>query len=109
MAFDEQRAGDLLRDARQTAGLSLRAAAQRAATSHATLAAYESGRKAPTLPTLLRVLRAYGFETDIAVSTRIRERDGIPRGEELAQVLALAEQFPSSPHGELTFPRFGAR
>lgn len=98
----------LLRAARRRAGLSLRSAAARAATSHATIAAYESGRKSPTLPTLFRILEAYGFAADIVLSPRIRERDGIPRGRELEEVLDLAEAFPARPDRTLSFPRFGS-
>lgn len=109
MRVDLDRAAGLLRVARLRAGLTLRSAADRAQTSHATLAAYEAGRKAPTLPTLLRILRAYGFAADIEVSPRILERNGVPRGKELEDVLRLAEEFPVRPRRELSFPRFGAR
>jgi transcriptional regulator with XRE-family HTH domain len=109
MRADLAKAAELLRTARISAGLSLRAAAEKAATSHATLAAYEAGRKAPTLPTLLRLLRACGFAADLEISPRIRERNGLPRGRELEEVLKLAEQFPARPQRDLSFPRFGIR
>lgn len=102
-------AAKLLRGARIRAGLSLRAAAGRAATSHATLAAYEKGSKTPAVITYLRLLNAYGYAADIELSPRIREKDGYPRGEELEAVLELAEQFPARHTKTLTYPRFGAR
>lgn len=102
-------AADVLRQARKRAGLSLRAAAARAATSHATLAAYEKGRKAPTITTYLRLLHAYGYAADIGLSPRIRDMDGYPRGEELKEVLELAEHFPVRHTKRLTYPRFGLR
>lgn len=87
-------AGQLVRDARARAGLSLRALAERAGTSHATLAAYEAGRKTPGFETLQRILTACGFALEVRLSLRIRERDGLARGDELEQVLRLADVFP---------------
>ena len=87
-------AGRLVRDARARAGLSLRALAERAGTSHPTLAAYEAGRKTPGFETLQRILTACGFAVEIRLSRRVRERDGLARGEELEQVLRLADVFP---------------
>lgn len=96
-----------LRDARAAAGLSLRALARRAGTSHPTLLAYEQGRKVPGTATFVRILEACGLAVDFALSPRIRERDGLDRGEELAQVLLLAEQFPVRASRHLDCPRFG--
>jgi transcriptional regulator with XRE-family HTH domain len=86
-----------LRAARLASGYSLRELARRAGTSHATLLAYENGKKIPAITTWLRVIEAAGFAVEMTISRRIRERDGIERGEELAAVLKLAEKFPSSP------------
>ncbi len=102
-------ARSVLRQARNNAGLSLRAAAQRAATSHPTLAAYEQGRKVPGVTTYLRILHAYGYAADIELSKRIREVDGYPRGEELEAALELAAQFPARHAKKLSYPRFGTR
>jgi transcriptional regulator with XRE-family HTH domain len=107
--FSALQIGSLLRAARRRAGLTLRGAADKAGTSHATVAAYEAGRKSPTVSTLLRILDAYGFAAEISLSHRIRERDGIPRGKELEDVLALAEAFPARARRALTFPKFGVR
>lgn len=95
-----------LRRARQRAGISLRELARRAGTSHATLIAYESGRKAPSVATFQRILEACGFSVDFQLSRRIRHRDGLDRGEELKQVLDLAGQFPSQLPREMDYPKF---
>lgn len=96
----------LLASARTAAGLSLRELAERAQTSHATLSAYEKGRKVPSVTTFLRILEACGNVVDIRLLPRIRERDGIPRGEELASVLMLAAQFPARAARHLELPVF---
>ncbi|MDG2305067.1 MAG: helix-turn-helix transcriptional regulator [Candidatus Binatia bacterium] len=98
----------ILASARQGAGLSLRAAAERAGTSHSTLVAYEKGRKTPTVTTFLRLLTAFGYATDIELSPRIREQDGYPRGDELRAVLELAAHFPTRHTKTLRYPKFGA-
>jgi transcriptional regulator with XRE-family HTH domain len=97
-----------LRRARLGAGLSLRALAARAGTSHSTLAAYESGRKVPSVDTVQRIVEAAGFELDVALSARLPAVDLARRGEELLEVLDLAAQFPIRPAGTLTYPRFGS-
>jgi transcriptional regulator with XRE-family HTH domain len=83
-----------LRQARHGAGLSLRELARRAGTSHATLLAYEHGTKVPGAATFLRLLEACDYAVDIHLEPRIRRRDGLERGDELEQVLRLADQFP---------------
>jgi len=100
---------EVLCEARRRAGLSLRSAAERAATSHATLAAYEKGRKIPAITTYLRILDSYGYAADIELSPRIREMDGYDRGEELEAVLELAEQFPARHTKTLRYPRFAKK
>jgi transcriptional regulator with XRE-family HTH domain len=98
-------AGRLVHRARTGAGLSLRQLARRAATSHSALAAYEAGRVQPSVDTLERLLRAAGYELDATLVTRAGE-PRLPRGEELAQALELAAQFPARHARELAFPRF---
>jgi transcriptional regulator with XRE-family HTH domain len=51
-------AGSLIRLARAKTNLSQRELARRAGTSQPTIAAYETGRKEPSLSTLSRILRA---------------------------------------------------
>jgi transcriptional regulator with XRE-family HTH domain len=95
-----------LKAARQAAGLSLREAAARGGTSHSTLVAYEKGRKSPAVDTFLRLLGAYGFTADVELSARIREADGIARGDELEAALELAAAFPARHSKRLGYPRF---
>ncbi|MAT83327.1 MAG: hypothetical protein CMQ43_12215 [Gammaproteobacteria bacterium] len=95
-----------LRRARLDAGLSLRELARRAGTSHATILAYEQGTKTPGAATFLRLLEACGYGVQIRLDRRIRERDGLERGEELEQVLRLAEQFPVKVARHMSYPRW---
>jgi transcriptional regulator with XRE-family HTH domain len=107
MVHDEhERIARTLSRARRVSGLSLRQLAQRAGTSHATILAYEKGAKTPGAATFLRLLDACGFGVDIRLDRRIRSRDGIDRGEELEQVLRLAEQFPARVPKTLAYPLF---
>lgn len=93
-----------LRAAREQAHLSLRELAQRAGTSHATISAYEAGRKVPSAETWLRLLDACGYGVDLTLRPRVREANGLARGDELLAVLELAEQFPARPGKTLRFP-----
>jgi transcriptional regulator with XRE-family HTH domain len=104
----QEKIASTLRDARLSAALSLRKLARRAGTSHATLLAYERGNKVPSTATFLRIIEACGFAIDLGLEPRIRERDGISRGEELEAVLHLAEQFPQRMSRHMSLPRFGA-
>ncbi len=81
-----------LRRVRLEARLSLRALAERAGTSHATLAAYEARRAVPRVDTLDRILRAAGYATDIDVARRADATDveRSAKGEELREALELA-------------------
>jgi transcriptional regulator with XRE-family HTH domain len=99
-------AASLFRRARRRSGMSLRALAARAGTSHATLAAYESGRKVPTVGTLDRVLRAAGFVPEIVLTPAVDAGDAAARGRELIEALELAAMFPARHDPTLTFPRF---
>ena len=101
-------AGRTLRRARRQAGLSLRVLAERAGTSHSTLAAYEAGRAVPRVDTLDRILRAAGYATDIGVARRPDATDAERRakGDELRQALELAAMFPARHSRRLRFPRF---
>lgn len=94
-------------DARRMSGLTLRALAGRAATSHSTLAAYEHGRTTPSVATLDRILRAAGYAADITLSLRIDDGDREARGNELVAVLELAAMFPARHAPSITFPPFG--
>jgi transcriptional regulator with XRE-family HTH domain len=98
----------ILRSTRLRAGLSLRALARRAGTSHATLAAYEAGRKVPSVETLDRIVRSAGYELEIGVGRAVGGPDRAERGRELVEVLELASMFPARHAATLEFPRFGA-
>ena len=103
--------GGILRAARVNAGLSLRELGLRAGTSHPTLLAYERGTKTPGINTFLRVLHACDCAVDVTLKRRVRRANGLERGEELTQVLELAEQFPNkyvTRKEALEFPRFPA-
>jgi transcriptional regulator with XRE-family HTH domain len=63
-------AGNLIRLARREARLSQRELARRAGTSQATISAYESGRKSPTLDTLARIVRSAGLDLRIHLEPR---------------------------------------
>lgn len=102
-------AGTLLRSAWHESGLSLRQLARQANTSHATLNAYITGSKSPSTATLERVIAACGYALDVSLRPRVRFSNGVPRGEELADVLALAEQFPVRHSKELDAPIFAER
>ena len=101
-------AADVIKTARSRAGLTLRELGERAQTSHSTLSAYESGRTTPNVDTLDRVLRAAGFAADVDLQPRIGggRDEQVARGQELIDVLALAEMFPASHDQALAFPRF---
>jgi len=103
-------AARLIRTARRRAGLTLRELAQRAHTSHSTLAAYEQGRKTPNVDTLDRVLTACGFRVDVTLTARPPDvaADPAARGRELVEVLELAAMFPARHTRTLTAPTFGA-
>lgn len=98
-----------LRDARRRSGLSLRALANRAATSHSALAAYEAGRRVPTVDTLDRIVRAAGFVLTPELSARMGGPDPAARGRELVEVLELAGLFPARHAAKLDAPKFGLR
>ena len=99
---------ELLAETRARAGLSLRGLEERAGTSHSALAAYESASKLPSTRTLLRIIDAAGFAIDYELAVRCRgEAHTLARGEELRQVLLLAEQFPTRQKRDPGYPCFG--
>ena len=98
-----------LRDARERAGLSQAALGERTGTSQATISAYESGRKQPSVDTLSRLLAAMGQRLAVEPGSRIeppRERHR-RNARILAQVLALAEALPVRHQPALRYPRLG--
>jgi transcriptional regulator with XRE-family HTH domain len=100
--------GPTLRRARRQAGLSQSELARDAATSQATISAYESGAKEPSVSTLGRLLAATGHRLAVrnARTTRQPSRAEIERrGRVLAEVLALAEALPARRRGRLEYPK----
>ncbi len=103
------RAARAMREAREKGGLSMREVARLAGTSHATISAYESGRKVPSVATFMRILEACGFALDFVMTPRVRYRDGLAREDELMEVLRLAEQFPARLPRYMDYPKFPSR
>lgn len=99
----------ILRRARLGAGLSLRELATRAGTSHTTLLAYEQGTKVPRVDTRDRIIRAAGWVPAPLVARMTTTVHGECSGEELLQVLRLADAFPSRHDPQLAAPVFPAR
>ncbi len=95
-----------IKTARRRAGLSLRALARRAGTSHATLRAYETGAKEPGVETLTRIARAAGFEPEVELRPSVAGVDRAARGRELVDALELAAMFPARHEPVLSYPRF---
>lgn len=62
--------GSLLREAREEAGLSMRALAECAGTSTSTITRIEAGRMDPTVGMLRRLLLAAGHELQVSLHTR---------------------------------------
>ena len=96
-----------IREARARRGLSQAEVAARAGTSQATISAYETGRKQPSLDTLGRLLATMGLELRIEErSPRRPSRAEHQRvGRSLVDVLRLAEQLPTRHDATLRYPR----
>jgi transcriptional regulator with XRE-family HTH domain len=104
-------AGSMLRSARTRAGLSQAGLAARAGTSQATVSAYESGSKQPSVATFSRLLAAAGARLTVEEARRpVTEPSAAElarAGETLADVIALAEALPSRRARKLRYPRLG--
>lgn len=102
-----------LRRTRVRAGLSQSELARRAGTSQATLSAYESGKKEPSLATFARLVSAAGGRLTIernrrAPQPRDRRLDELS-GARLSDVLGLAEALPARRRPRLSYPRLDQR
>ena len=62
--LDHLLAGSLIYQARAATDLTQKALAAELGVTQPAIAAYESGRRQPTVPTLFRIVRAAGFEVD---------------------------------------------
>jgi len=101
-------AGQVIRRAREAAGLSKRELARRAATSPSAIVAYESGERDPTFRTLRRLLQAAGYDSELVTRPSRRRLDPARAAARLVEVLDLAEHLPSRrPASQLSFPPFG--
>jgi transcriptional regulator with XRE-family HTH domain len=78
-----------IRRLRREQGLTQQALAARAGTSQATIAAYESGAKSPTLRTLQRLAKSLGLETvvDFVPEMSYADRRSLAFHEAIAKVL----------------------
>jgi transcriptional regulator with XRE-family HTH domain len=98
-----------LRDARRRVDLSQAALAERAGTSQATISAYESGRKSPSVDTLSRLLAATGLRLAVEAQpppvVEPSPRELARTARTLLDVLALAEALPTRHEQTLRFPR----
>ena len=101
-----------LRRARRRAGSSQAELAAQAGTSQATVSAYESGRKRPSLETLARLLAPLGYRLAAQPGSEgVRQPSSAEldrAGRTLAEVIALAEALPSRHEPRLRFPRLPA-
>ena len=100
-----------LRSARTRAGLTQADLAVRAGTSQATISAYESGSKQPSVATFSRLLAAAGARLVVAPAALVVEPSPAElkkAGETLAEVIALAEALPVEHDPKLRFPRLAA-
>lgn len=70
--MEDQIAGALLLSARTRLGLSQTAFAEMLGIAQPTLSAYESGRRQPTLPTLLRLLSRAGLDLRMELAEQDR-------------------------------------
>ncbi len=98
------RTGAALRRAREGAGLSQQELARRAGTSQATLSAYETAAKEPSLRTLERLLGAAGARLTVQTGGPGWPPDPEQAGRRLAEVLALAEALPARPARRVALP-----
>lgn len=97
---DEQLAGILLVSARRRLGLSQTEFAALVGVAQPTVSAYESGRRQPTLPTLLRLLRRAGFElrTELTVEVQGPSWEDLIDDDDRAWMQGLG--VPVAPAGE---------
>jgi transcriptional regulator with XRE-family HTH domain len=102
-------AGATLRSARERAGLTQGELAARAGTSQATVSAYESGSKQPSVATFSRLLAAAGSRLTVehagAPLTEPSPAELARNGATLAEVIGLAEALPVRHARTLRYPR----
>ncbi len=94
-------AATLIKEMRDTAGLTQAGLARRSGVSRTVINAYERGARDPGSEALARLAEASGQE--LALRPR-RQLDLARNARVLADVLDLAELLPHRRRGELTFP-----
>ena len=82
--------------------------ARRGGTSASTLGAYEAGVSVPSVATLTRLLRAAGFEAQVALRPAPAEDDRA-RTAAIEALMAFTDALPRSARGPLGYPVFGRR
>jgi transcriptional regulator with XRE-family HTH domain len=86
-------AAALLRSARLRAGLSQRALARRARTTQAVVARIEAGETSPGWDTLVRLLRAAGFDLHTSIAERPTGRSHMMRDVERIRRLSPTDRL----------------
>lgn len=89
-SVEDRVAGALLLSARTRLGLSQTAFAELLGIAQPTLSAYESGRRQPTLPTLLRLLGRAGLDLRMELGERDRHDEILAEWERSLDERALA-------------------
>jgi transcriptional regulator with XRE-family HTH domain len=101
-----------LRAARARAGLTQARLAHLTGTSQATISAYETGAKQPSLDTFSRLIEATGSRLEVANGgAPVRRPSSTERAEtarRLRDVLDLAAALPSRHDPEIGFPGLGS-
>jgi uncharacterized protein len=87
-------AAEVIRRAREAAGLSKRELARRAGTSAAAIVAYETGEREPSFRTLRRLVRAAGYDSELVTRPALGRLDPVQAAKRLAEVLDLADHLP---------------
>jgi hypothetical protein len=82
----------LIRTARRRAGLTQTELAERAGTSQAAVSAYESGRRSPSVDTLVRILAAAGLELRMRLASPDTHTSSLAAAEALLPAEQLAGQ-----------------
>jgi transcriptional regulator with XRE-family HTH domain len=102
-------AGTMLQAARKRADLTQGELARRAGTSQATVSAYESGSKQPSVATFSRLLAATGSRLTVEPLRRPLAEPSAAElaraGDTLAEVITLAEALPVRHRKKLRYPR----